>query len=188
MRTSENSSPASAIGVRRGAAVTASCNTEAVASAIDGQPNVAPIRAASARAAPSASWSSIRSQSAPDSAAESPNPTSRPAPDESMSLAYQYGVDTTAQPAASANVSAPEELCSRLMYGVTKTSVAARRSASWSTARKRSSSWTCSLEPEVEDPPLEHQPVFLALAAGDLRMGAAGDHVQHFGVALDDGG
>ena len=35
-----------------------------------------------------------------------------PAPEESMSSAYQYGVETAAQPAASANVSAPEELCS----------------------------------------------------------------------------
>ena len=30
-----------------------------------------------------------------------------------MSCAYQYGVETTAQPAASANVSAPEAICSR---------------------------------------------------------------------------
>ena len=37
-----------------------------------------------------------------------------PAPDASMSCAYQYGVETTPQPAAIANVSAPDAICSRL--------------------------------------------------------------------------
>ena len=45
-----------------------------------------------------------------------------------MSFAYQYGVETTPQPAASAKVSAPDAICSRFLYGVTKTSVAASRS------------------------------------------------------------
>ena len=34
-----------------------------------------------------------------------------------MSCAYQYGVETTAHPAAIANVSAPEAICSRLSVG-----------------------------------------------------------------------
>ena len=59
-----------------------------------------------------------------------------------MSCAYQYGVETTPQPAAIAKVSAPEAICSRVRYGVTKTSVAASRSASSSIARKRSSNST----------------------------------------------
>ena len=59
-----------------------------------------------------------------------------------MSSAYQYGVEIAAQPAAIANVSAPEAICSRLRYGVTKTSVAASRSASSSIERKRSSNST----------------------------------------------
>ena len=74
----------------------------------------------------------------------SSNGTSRPAPEASMSCAYQYGVETTAQPAAIANVSAPEAICSRFRYGVTKTSVAASRSESSSIERKRSSNSTCS--------------------------------------------
>ena len=43
-------------------------------------------------------------------------------------------------------------------------------------------------EAEVENAPLEHQPVLLALAPGDLRVGAAGDHVEHLGMARDDRG
>ena len=34
-------------------------------------------------------------------------------------------------------------------------------------------------EIEVDDAPLEHVAVLLAVAAGDLRMRAAGDHVEH---------
>ncbi len=59
-----------------------------------------------------------------------------------MSCAYQYGVETTPQPAARPKVSAPDEICSRLRYGVTKTSVAASRSAISSMLRKRSSNST----------------------------------------------
>ena len=59
-----------------------------------------------------------------------------------MSCAYQYGVETTPQPAASAKVSAPEAICSRFRYGVTNTSVAASRPASSSIERKRSSNST----------------------------------------------
>ena len=51
------------------------------------------------------------------------------------------------QPAAIAKVSAPEAICSRLRYGVTKTSVAASRSESSSIERKRSSNSTCSPRP-----------------------------------------
>ena len=103
-----------------------------------------------------------------------------------MSVAYQYGVETTAQPAASANVSAPDELCSLFAYGVTKTSVAASRSASSSMSRKRSSSYDVLGEVEVDDAPLQHQAVLLASAPRDLRMCAAGDHVEDVGMLLDD--
>ena len=54
----------------------------------------------------------------------------------------QYGVETTAQPAASANVRAPDAICSRLAYGVRKTSVSASRSDSSSPERNRSSNTT----------------------------------------------
>ena len=51
------------------------------------------------------------------------------------------------QPAAIANVSAPEAICSRLPYGVTKTSVAASKSESSSIERNRSSNSTWSPSP-----------------------------------------
>ena len=41
-------------------------------------------------------------------------------------------------------------------------------------------------EVEVGDPPLQHQPVLLASAPRDLRMRAAGDHVENVGMLLDD--
>ena len=103
-----------------------------------------------------------------------------------MSLAYQYGVETTAQPAASANVSAPEELCSLFAYGVTKTSVAASRSASSSIVEEAVVEHDVLGEIEVGDPPLQHQAVLLASAPRDLRMRAAGDHVENVGMLLDD--
>jgi hypothetical protein len=59
-----------------------------------------------------------------------------------MSCAKRYGVEIDAQPAAMAKVSAPEAICSRLRYGVRKTSVACSRSASSGTERKRSSNST----------------------------------------------
>ena len=43
-----------------------------------------------------------------------------------------------------------------------------------------------TLETEVEHRPLEHQPVALALAVGDVRMCPPRDHVQHLRVPLDD--
>ena len=103
-----------------------------------------------------------------------------------MSCAYQYGVETTAQPAAIANVSAPEAICSRPLYGVTKTSVAASRSAISSTVRKRSSNSTWSSRPRSTHRLLERQAVLLALAVRDVRVRPAGDHVEHLGMALDD--
>ncbi len=93
-------------------------------------------------AAASSSGSSTYAQTASASAAGSANGTIVPAPDASMSCAYQYGVETTAQPAAMPKVSAPDEICSRSRYGVTKTSVAASRSAISSIGRKRSSNST----------------------------------------------
>jgi hypothetical protein len=52
-------------------------------------------------------------QTAEARASESANGTISPAPDASMSCAYQYGVETTAHPAAMPNVSAPDAICSR---------------------------------------------------------------------------
>ena len=96
-----------------------------------------------------------------------------------MSCAYQYGVETTAQPAAMPKVSAPEAICSRPLYGVTKTSVAASRSAISSIARKRSSNSTWSSSPRSTHGLLERHPVALALAVRDVGMCPAGDHVEH---------
>ena len=67
-----------------------------------------------------------------------------------MSCAYQYGVETTPQPAAMPKVSAPDAICSRSRYGVTKTSVAASRSASSSIAEEAVVELDVVLEPEVE--------------------------------------
>ena len=103
-----------------------------------------------------------------------------------MSCAYQYGVETTPQPAAIPNVSAPEAICSRPRYGVTKTSVAASRSAISSIARKRSSNSTWSSRPRSSHCLLERQPIPLSLAARDVRMCPPGDHVEHLRMTLDD--
>ena len=105
-----------------------------------------------------------------------------------MSCAYQYGVETTAQPAAIAKVSAPEAICSRLRYGVTNTSVAASRSRDLVDREEAVVELDVVVEPELEDAPLEHQPVPLALAPRDVGMGATGDHVGDLRVALDDRG
>ena len=44
------------------------------------------------------------------------------------------------------------------------------------------------VEPEVEDPPLEHEAVLLALPPRDLRMGASRDQIERLGMAVDDRG
>ena len=103
-----------------------------------------------------------------------------------MSCAYQYGVEMTPQPAAMPNVSAPEEICSRPVYGVTKTSVSASRSGNLPDREEAVVELDVIFEPEVGYGLLQRQPVLLALAARDVRMGAPGDHVQHFRVTLDD--
>ena len=170
---------------RRGASSTASRRTAAVAAATEGHASCSPMRRASRGRRRARRLLDVVADGAAR-AAGSANGTIVPAPDSSMSCAYQYGVDTTPQPAASANVSAPDEICSRARYGVTKTSVAASRSAISSMLRKRSSNSTWTLEPEVEHAPLERHPVALSLSVGDVGMRPAGDQVEHVGVLLDD--
>ena len=119
-------------------------------------------------------------------AAGSPNGTSGPAPEASMSCAYQYGVETTAQPAASANVSAPEAICSRLAYGVRKTSVCREQSRELVDREESIVEHDVRPETELERALLEHQPVPLALATLDVGMRAAGDRVDEVRIPLDD--
>ena len=65
-----------------------------------------------------------------------------------MSCAYQYGVETTPQPAAMREGERARRRSARgSRYGVTNTSVAASRSASSSIERNRSSNSTCSPSP-----------------------------------------
>ena len=103
-----------------------------------------------------------------------------------MSCAYQYGVETTAQPAAMPKVSAPDEICSRSRYGVTKTSVVGEQVGDLLDAEEAVVELDVILEAEVEHGLLERQPVALAFAVRDVRMRPSGDHVEHLGMALHD--
>ena len=186
MRTSANSSPASAIGVRRGAAETASRSTAAVASAIDGQPNVAPIRAASSRAAASASGLSIRSQRASARAAESPKPTSRPG--AGRQHVARVPVRRRDDGAAGRERERQRARRALLAVRVRRHEDVGRREEIGELLDREEAVVELDVvaEAEVEDAPLEHQAVLLARAPRDLRMGAACDHVEHLGMALDD--
>ena len=93
----------------------------------------AAVRAAPKRPPPDARRSRTRPRW---QAAGSSNGDDATCAEVSMSSAYQYGVETMPHPAASAKVSAPEAICSRLRYGVTKTSVAASSSATTRRVRR----------------------------------------------------
>ena len=86
--------------------------------------------------------SSAKRDTAPANSVGSRESTRRPAPPASWSTAYRYGVETTGHPPASANVSAPETICSSFTYGVTKISVAASSSPMSSMARNPSTKRT----------------------------------------------
>ena len=103
-----------------------------------------------------------------------------------MSCAYQYGVETTAQPAAIAKVSAPEAICSRL--AVRRHEHVGRREQVGELVDREEAvvELDVVVEPELEHPPLEHEAVPLALAMRDVGMRSPGDHVDDLGMALDD--
>ena len=105
-----------------------------------------------------------------------------------MSSAYQYGVETAAQPAAIANVSAPEAICSRLRVRRDEDVRRGEQIGQLVDGEEAIVELDVVAQAEVDDAALEHEAVLLALAAGDLRMGAARDQVQHLGMALDDRG
>ena len=102
-----------------------------------------------------------------------------------MSCAYQYGVETTAQPAASANVSAPDAICSRLAYGVRKTSVCREQVGELVDREEPIVEDDMGSEPELERATFEHQPIALAFATLDVGMCAAGDRVDEVRMPLD---
>ena len=103
-----------AIGGRRGATATAWRSAAAVASPIAGHcERLADALRLAARVRAASRATRCTSHTAAPSASASPKSTRVPAPEASMSCAYQYGVETAAQPAASAKVSEPDELCSR---------------------------------------------------------------------------
>ena len=125
-------------------------------------------------------------QTASASAAGSSNGTIVPAPDASMSCAYQYGVETTAQPAA---MRERERARGDLLAVPVRRHEDVGRGEQVGDLVDREEAVVeldVVLEPEVEHRLLERQPVPLALAARDVRMCAPGDHVEHLGMTLDD--
>ena len=119
----------------------------------------------------------------PQSGRASANGTIVPAPDASMSCAYQYGVETTPQPAASANVErAGRDLLART---VRRHEDVGRREqiGDLVDAEEAVVELDVILEPEVEHGPLQRQPVALALAVRDVGVRPAGDQVEHVRMA-----
>ena len=102
-----------------------------------------------------------------------------------MSCAYQYGVETMPQPAAIAKVSAPEAICSRLRYGVTKTSVPDSEITKVVDRQEPVVELDMLGHAELARPPLEHQAVPLAFTPRDVGMGSSGDDVDDLGMPLD---
>ena len=105
-----------------------------------------------------------------------------------MSCAYQYGVETTPQPAASAKVSAPDEICSRCAVGRHEYVGRCEEIGDLVDAEEPVVELDVILEAEVEHGPLERQAVPLALAMRDVRVRPSGDHVHHVRMPFDDRG
>ena len=129
---------------------------------------------------------SMSSQTAAARACVSSNGTRRPAPDASMSSAYQYGVETAAQPAASANVKRTRR---DLLPVAIRRDEDVRRGEQVGQLVDREEAVVeldVVAEIEIDDTSLEHEPVLLALATRDLRMGSPGDQIHDFRVPLDD--
>ena len=105
-----------------------------------------------------------------------------------MSCAYQYGVETTPQPAAMPKVSAPDAICSRSRVRRHEDVGRGEQVGDLVDRQEAVVELDVVLEAEVEHRLLERQPVPLALAVRDVGVRPPGDHVQHLGMALDDRG
>ena len=164
---------------RRGACSTASRSTVAVASATEGQ--------ASCRADPSRLGACRRELSRlldvvgrPRRRAQRDRRTARSCrrPIASMSCAYQYGVETTAQPAAIAEGERPRRDLLAVPVRSHEDVGRGKQVGDLVDAEEAVVELDVLLEAEVEHRLLERQPIPLALAVRDVRMRAAGDHVE----------
>ena len=103
-----------------------------------------------------------------------------------MSCAYQYGVETTPQPAAIPKVSAPDAICSRPLVGRDEDVGRGEQVGDLVDGQEAVVELDVVLEAEVEHRLLEREAVTLTLAVRHVRVRSSGDDVHHLGMALDD--